>query len=139
MKNLNGKVVVITGAASGIGLEMARAFAREGSKLALADINAQGLEEVRKQFEAPGRTVYTQVVDVSKKEQVKDLCDKVYEKMGRVDVLCNNAGIATAGKFENLPMDSWCENSCKLVFIEWIIAVCAFPYRSDNTRFRYSG
>ncbi len=107
MKNLNGKVVVITGAASGIGLEMARAFAAEGSKLALADINAQGLEKVRKELEGTGRTVYTQVVDVSKKEQVKDLCDKVYEKMSRVDVLCNNAGIATAGKFEKLPMDSW--------------------------------
>ncbi len=107
MKNLNGKVMVITGAASGIGLEMARAFAREGMKLALADINAQGLEEIRKELEGTGRTVYTQVVDVSKKEQVKDLCDKVYENMGRVDVLCNNAGIAIAGKFEKLPMDSW--------------------------------
>ena len=107
MKDLNGKVVVITGAASGIGLEMARAFAREGMKLALADINAKGLEEVRERFESTGQAVYTQVVDVSKKEQVKDLCDKVYEKMGRVDVLCNNAGIATAGKFEKLPMESW--------------------------------
>ncbi|MGO9144995.1 MAG: SDR family NAD(P)-dependent oxidoreductase [Desulfomonilia bacterium] len=107
MKDLNGKIVVITGAASGIGLEMARAFAREGAKLALADINEQGLEAVRKEFEASGRAVYTQVVDVSKKEQVKDFCDKVYESMGRVDVLCNNAGIATAGKFEKLPMESW--------------------------------
>ncbi|HVN72336.1 MAG TPA: SDR family NAD(P)-dependent oxidoreductase [Desulfomonilia bacterium] len=107
MKNLKDKVVVITGAASGIGLEMARAFAAEGSKLALADINAQGLDTVRKEFGGSGRTIYTQVVDVSKKEQVKDFCDKVYEKMGRVDVLCNNAGIANGGKFDELPLDSW--------------------------------
>jgi len=107
MKNLKDKIVVITGAASGIGLEMARAFATEGSKLALADINAAGLKEVKKEFESMGHPVYTQVVDVTKKEQVKDLCDKVYEKYGRTDVLCNNAGIGWAGKFEDWPLESW--------------------------------
>jgi short-subunit dehydrogenase len=107
MKDLKDKIVVVTGAASGIGLEMARVFAREGAKLALADINASGLEGVKKDFEAMGRTVYTQVVDVTKKEQVKDFCDKVYEKMGRVDVLCNNAGVGWAGKFEDWTLESW--------------------------------
>jgi short-subunit dehydrogenase len=108
MKDLKDKVVVITGAASGIGLEMARAFAREGSKLALADINASGLEAVRKDFESLGRTtVYTQVVDVTKKEQVEDFCNKVYENMGRVDVLCNNAGVGWAGKFEDWSLEDW--------------------------------
>jgi len=107
MKNFNGKVVVITGAASGIGLEMARAFTKEGAKLALADINEQGLKTVKGEFESSGRKVYTQVVDVSKKEQVKDFCDKVYKEMGRVDVLCNNAGIGWGGKFEDMPLDAW--------------------------------
>ena len=107
MKDLKDKIVAITGAASGIGLEMARAFAREGAKLVLADINAAGLEGVKKDFEAMGRTVYTQVVDVTKKEQVKDFCDKVYEKMGRVDVLCNNAGVGWAGKLEDWTLESW--------------------------------
>lgn len=107
MKDLKDKVVVITGAASGIGLEMARAFSREGAKLALADINAAGLETVKKEFEAQGKSVFTQVVDVTKKDQVKDLCDKVYEKFGRTDVLCNNAGVGWAGKFEEFPMDAW--------------------------------
>lgn len=50
MKNFNGKVVVITGAASGIGLEMARAFTKEGAKLALADINEQGQKKVKGEF-----------------------------------------------------------------------------------------
>lgn len=107
MKELMNKIVVITGAASGIGLEMARAFAREGARLVLADINAAGLEGVRKDFEAMGRTVYTQVVDVTKQEQVKDFCDKVYESTGRVDVLCNNAGVGWAGKFEDWTLESW--------------------------------
>ncbi len=107
MKELTNKIVVITGSASGIGLEMARAFAREGARLVLADINAAGLEGVREDFEAMGRTVYSRVVDVTKKEQVKDFCDKVYEKIGRVDVLCNNAGVGWAGKFEDWTLESW--------------------------------
>jgi NAD(P)-dependent dehydrogenase (short-subunit alcohol dehydrogenase family) len=107
MRDLKDKVVVITGAASGIGLEMARAFAKEGAKLALADINSSGLDVVKKEMESPGLRVYTQVVDVSKKEQVRDFCEKVYQGFGRVDVLCNNAGIGWVGKFEDMSLEDW--------------------------------
>ena len=100
MKDLKDKVVVITGAASGIGLEMARVFAREGAKLVLADINAAGLDDVKRDFEALGRSVHTFVLDVTKKEQIMDFCDNEDAKMSRVDVLCNNAGVGWAGKFQ---------------------------------------
>ncbi|HPR03883.1 MAG TPA: SDR family NAD(P)-dependent oxidoreductase [Deltaproteobacteria bacterium] len=107
MKNLKDKIVVITGAASGIGLEMAREFSREGAKLVLADINATALEGVKKDFEELNRTVHTHVLDVTKQEQIKDFCDNVYRKTGRVDVLCNNAGVGWAGKFEDWTLESW--------------------------------
>ncbi len=101
------KVVVVTGAASGIGREMALAFARRGARLAVADINAGTLEKVRLELRGLGSTVYAQVTDVSSAEEVQGLCDNVYREMGRVDVLCNNAGIGIGGRFEDVTLEDW--------------------------------
>jgi NADP-dependent 3-hydroxy acid dehydrogenase YdfG len=96
--DFNRKVVVVTGAASGIGREIARAYAARGADLALADINEEGLLQVKEELEAQGRKVYAQVVDVSVAEQVEGFCDNTYREMERVDVLCNNAGVAVGGR-----------------------------------------
>ena len=109
----NRKVVVVTGAASGIGREIARAFAARGADLALADINEEGLLAVKEELESQGRKVYAQVVDVSVAEQVEDFCDNTYREMGRVNVLCNNAGVAVGGRMEEISLEDW----------EWIIGI----------------
>ncbi len=93
MKDLKGKVAVITGAASGIGAGLARAFADEGMKLVIADIEADRLATVAKELEAKGAEVVSQVTDVSRKDQVIALADLAYEHFGAVHVLCNNAGV----------------------------------------------
>ncbi len=105
--SFKGKVVVVTGAASGIGREIALAFARRGALLAVADINAGTLEKVRLELASSGSKVYAQVVDVSIAADVKNLCDSVYRQMGRVDVLCNNAGIGIGGRFEDVTLEDW--------------------------------
>ncbi len=107
------KVVVITGAASGIGLETARAFARRGARLALADLNQDGLRDKRGEFESLGCTVLTQVLDVSQADEMHDFCEAVYREMGRVDVLCNNAGVALGGELQDICLEDW----------EWIVGV----------------
>jgi len=113
MRELTGKVVVVTGAANGIGREMARAFARRGARLAVADIDADGLERVRGELESLGATVYAQAVDVSVAADVGDLCANIYGEMGRVDVLCNNAGVAVGGNFEDMTLDD----------LRWLVGV----------------
>jgi len=105
--DFNEKIVVVTGAASGIGREIARAFAARGADLALADVNQEGLQAEKEELETRGGKVYARVVDVSVAGQVKDFCDRVYEEMGRVDVLCNNAGIGMGGRFEDTTLDDW--------------------------------
>ena len=93
MERLDGKVAVVTGAASGIGLGLATRFAEEGMKVVLADIEKPALEAAvtglkQREFDVTGV-----VTDVSKWESVEALEKKAVETYGKVHVLCNNAGV----------------------------------------------
>ncbi len=107
------KVVVVTGAGSGIGREIALTFAGRGTRLALADISEKGLCAVRDELGTGGNTLYTETVDVSRADECGEFCDAVYREMGRVDILCNNAGVAVGGDFQDVSLQDW----------EWIVGV----------------
>ena len=102
MKDFNGKVVVITGAASGIGRAVARAFCEQGARLHLVDIDPEGVESLANELNA---TAYA--VDCSKAKAVETLAKKVFAAEGRVDVLCNNAGVVCGGPVEEIPLKDW--------------------------------
>ncbi|NPV59134.1 MAG: SDR family NAD(P)-dependent oxidoreductase [Actinobacteria bacterium] len=106
MRDFNGKVVAVTGAASGIGEEIASAFSRRGASLCIADIDGEGLRRVEKRLlEQGGMEVQTTVVDVSDAGQMQRWCDELYRTMKRVDILCNNAGVALGGDFEHMTLE----------------------------------
>lgn len=84
------KTVVITGAASGLGYAIAKAFEKEAYQLILGDINEEGLEKLQKDF---GETAVIAKVDVSKYDQVESLILKAVGQYGKIDVMINNAGI----------------------------------------------
>jgi NAD(P)-dependent dehydrogenase (short-subunit alcohol dehydrogenase family) len=107
MRNLKGKRVLVTGAASGIGLECTRAFAKRGANLVISDINATALEKVRGEISAMGVQCLAQTCDVSKEDSVRSLAAAVHEAAGPIDVLVNNAGVAFLGGFEETPLSEW--------------------------------
>ena len=94
MKDLKGKVAVITGAASGIGRAMTDRFIAAGMKIVLADVDEIKLRNVEAELTENGADVFPVTVDVSLGESVEELARKTLEKYGAAHVLCNNAGVA---------------------------------------------
>jgi NAD(P)-dependent dehydrogenase (short-subunit alcohol dehydrogenase family) len=108
MNELTGKVAVVTGAASGIGFGMAQAFAAEGMKVVLADIEAGPLADAAGKLRANGADVLDVVTDVSDEDQVIDLATSTYSHFGTAHVVCNNAGVGGgAGMLWEIPQTGW--------------------------------
>ncbi|HPJ33370.1 MAG TPA: SDR family NAD(P)-dependent oxidoreductase [Spirochaetota bacterium] len=107
MTDYNGKVVVITGAANGIGKELALRFADSKAKLALADIDKENLEAVGKEIKGKGADVLTSVLDVSDYGAMENFSKAIFEKFGNVDYLFNNAGVISGGTIWEMPLNEW--------------------------------
>ena len=106
MGRFDGKVALITGAASGIGAATAKRFAAEGAKLMLGDVNTEGLASVAKEIGGEER-VAQRTVDVTDLAQVKAMTDAAVETFGRLDIVFNNAGIGQYGKTPDLEPEAW--------------------------------
>lgn len=107
MENLEGKVAVVTGAASGIGLALSEMFIAEGMKVMLADIDEIRLADVQAKFHADGADVASMVCDTSSEQAVTSLAAFTLEHFGAAHVLCNNAGITGMGDAWTDTMDLW--------------------------------
>jgi short-subunit dehydrogenase len=99
MKN---KIVIITGASSGIGLACAKEFASQGARLSLAARNTDKLKEIEKELTHAGHEVLVTPTDVSREEDCKNLIDKTVTRFGKIDILVNNAGISMRALFKDL-------------------------------------
>jgi NAD(P)-dependent dehydrogenase (short-subunit alcohol dehydrogenase family) len=107
MKPLKDRLVLVTGAASGIGYECARSFAKRGAQLVISDIDAAALDKARLELTAAGARCHAIVCDVASEESVQAFAAAVHRDVGTVDVLVNNAGIAFLGSFEETPLAQW--------------------------------
>jgi NAD(P)-dependent dehydrogenase (short-subunit alcohol dehydrogenase family) len=93
---LDGRVAVVTGASSGLGVAFAEGLAEAGADVAICARRVEKLEETRKRVEATGRRCIAVPADVSKPEDCQRFVDQAVEELGKVDILINNAGIGTA-------------------------------------------
>lgn len=107
MRNLEGKVAVVTGGASGIGLAMAEAFGRQQMRVVIADIEAEALAQAQRSLESAGIETAAVVCDVSDPSSVESLRHKALEAFGSVHVVCNNAGVGAGGPSWEIPLARW--------------------------------
>ncbi|MFH1148941.1 MAG: SDR family NAD(P)-dependent oxidoreductase [Actinomycetota bacterium] len=107
MKDLAGRLALVTGAASGIGRCTALELGRQGAELLLVDVDGEHLGEVARELEASGAKAHPFCVDVSDWEQVSGLADLVHARWGPLDILVNNAGFAIYRDLVFTTMDEW--------------------------------
>lgn len=107
MDEFESRVAVVTGGASGIGAAMGRAFAGRGAKVVLADIDEEALSSMGKELRSSGAQVLEVPTDVTKLESVERLRDETLARFGAVHIVCNNAGIATAGEIASSSHTDW--------------------------------
>jgi NAD(P)-dependent dehydrogenase (short-subunit alcohol dehydrogenase family) len=108
-----GRVAVVTGGASGIGLALARRFAAEGMKIVVGDIEAPALDDALATLQADGADALGVVTDVADADQVQALADAALERFGAVHVVCNNAGVGSGGLSWEMPLSTW----------QWVLGV----------------
>lgn len=107
MGRLNGKVAIITGAASGQGAVEAKLFAKEGAKVVATDINEQALQNVISEIKAAGGEAIAIKHNVVSEDEWTNVITKAVETFGKIDVLVNNAGIAPSTPLEHTTLDDW--------------------------------
>ncbi len=113
MQELNGRVAVVTGGASGIGFGLAAAFAAEGMKVVLGDIEAPALDDAVAKLEASGAEAIGVRTDVSDDASVAALAAAAVDRFGAIHIACNNAGVGGGGLSWEAPLSTW----------EWVLGV----------------
>lgn len=113
MRVFEGRVAVVTGAASGIGLALAQRFAAEGMKVVMADVEAAALDRAAAAVRATAPAVLATRVDVSRAEDVERLARETYAAFGAAHVVCNNAGVAVIGAVHEHSLADW----------QWVLGV----------------
>ena len=113
MQDLEGRVAVVTGGASGIGLALSRRFAAEGMRVVIGDVEVAALEAAVTELRDGGAKVIGVPTDVTDAEQVEELARAAEREFGAIHVACNNAGVGAGGLSWEAPLETW----------QWVIGV----------------
>lgn len=123
--HLNGKVVFITGAARGIGFDVAKAFLEAGASVVISDVNKEALDEAVSTLNGQVKGI---VCDVTKEEDIKNAIESTIDSFGRIDILINNAGMQHVSLIEDFPTEKF-ELLIKIMLTAPFVAMkYALPY-----------
>ena len=113
IQDLKGRIAVVTGGGSGIGAGMCRSFAKNGMKVVVSDVDADSAERVARELRSGGGEAVAIACDVSQRPSVEALAEASIDHFGRVDIVCNNAGVFLGGRMRDFTLGDW----------EWVISV----------------
>lgn len=132
MKNIENKVIVITGASSGFGKITAEYLSEKGAKVALGARSTDKIEAIAKAINDKGGKAIAVTTDVTNKDQVKNLVDKAVNEFGKIDVMLNNAGIMPLSPLEYLKIEDW--DQCIDVNVKGVLygIAAALPHMKEQ-------
>lgn len=107
MKRYDGKIVIVTGAARGIGFSIAESFAGEGATTAIIDISQEAVEDAVKKLQAFGYKAIGFTADVTDSKRIGEIFSEIFERYGRLDILVNNAGVTRDGLLMKMKDEDW--------------------------------
>lgn len=129
---VNGDIVLVTGAGSGIGLEISKAFAEAGAKVVITDVNTEAAETAAKSLQEVGHDAIGLTLNVTDEAQVQSVFAKTVEHYGRLDVLINNAGLQHVSPIEEFPTEKF-ELMIKIMLTAPFMAIKhAFPLMKEQ-------
>jgi NADP-dependent 3-hydroxy acid dehydrogenase YdfG len=128
MGALDGQVVIVTGASSGIGEATALACAREGAKVAIGARRGERLEALAERLRAQGAEAFALKADVGEESQARALIERTYDHFGRIDTLVNNAGLMLLGPIEGADTEEWRRMVAVNIFGVLYCTHAALPY-----------
>ncbi|WP_449403679.1 3-hydroxybutyrate dehydrogenase [Exiguobacterium artemiae] len=129
---VNGDIVLVTGAGSGIGLEISKAFAEAGAKVVITDVNTEAAETAAKSLQEAGHDVIGLTLNVTDEAQVQSVFAETIKRYGRLDVLINNAGLQHVSPIEDFPTEKF-ELMIKIMLTAPFMAIKhAFPLMKEQ-------
>lgn len=129
---VDGDIVLVTGAGSGIGLEISTAFAEAGAKVVITDVNTEAAEKAAKSLQGAGHDVIGLTLNVTDEAQVQSVFAETIKRYGRLDVLINNAGLQHVSPIEDFPTEKF-ELMIKIMLTAPFIAIKhAFPLMKEQ-------
>ena len=127
MGQLVDKTAVITGAAGGIGLEIARRFHQEGARVVICDCKAEELSRASEQISESAERILSIAADVTQEEDIQKVIAKAVEYFGGIHILVNNAGVLKFGKLEDIESTAWGTLMRTNAFAPWRFMVAVLP------------
>ncbi|MCF8012598.1 MAG: SDR family oxidoreductase [Clostridiales bacterium] len=135
MKNLfdlKGKIVLVTGASSGLGSDAAKAYAEYGAKVALLARRKEKLESIAEEIKQLGGESIPVQCDVTNEEMVKNAVEEIIKQYGKIDILLNNSGVAIKGGVHNLTEEDWNKSMNTNVKGIYLVSKYVIPYMKEQ-------